>query len=219
MDQYTSDFVKTLFRSAFTSTWPYNSPHSDHGSRGGGEHLPPGHRHSHQRAPKRWEKDSLHSHKSVYLVIETFGGVNCVCVPSFLCPQSGEGMQQSKQQSRSYWESFLCKVRAYILIIGLIYDIVAFLTYIRPVFYISFTSWHWWTVGRLLQLIATALTGRLAQFVSVFPFNLVSRRQLVWFSLMSSYVLGLSMNHNILKMPSDTPRSVSVKMCMNHLRS
>lgn len=137
MDQYTSEFVKTLFRSASasTSTWPYNSPHSDHGSRGGGEHLPPGHRHSHQRAPKRWEKDSLHSHKSVFLVIETFGGINCVSStpPSFLCPQSGQGIQQPKQQSRSYWESFLCKVRAYFfLIIGLIYDFVAILSYIRP---------------------------------------------------------------------------------------
>lgn len=39
-----------------------------------------------------------------------------VCFFSILCPESGEGMQQSKQQSRSFWEGFLCQVRASILI-------------------------------------------------------------------------------------------------------
>lgn len=71
----------------------------DHGSRGGEEHLPSGHRHSHQRAPKRWEKDFLPSHKSVYLVIGTFGGVNGVSPPpQFSLPSKWRRNATAKQE-------------------------------------------------------------------------------------------------------------------------
>lgn len=46
---------EALTRSASPSTCS-DSLHSDHGQHSGGKHLPPGHRHPHQRASERWEK-------------------------------------------------------------------------------------------------------------------------------------------------------------------
>lgn len=129
--------------------------------------------------------------------LELVGVLNGGVIFSLLCPESGEGMQQSNQQSTSFWKSFLCQVRVSLLISSLIYDTRICLFY--DLFYVSYTFLEKLThlankgcffffiifyiflcnmLACLLQLIATALTGWLSQcaWTSVFPFSLCEQK-------------------------------------------